>query len=241
MNQTKKKKSRPRNKQSKAQPNKSTVQVVSQPAAKGIVMGRAMPVFNGKAGVLRLRHHEILQTIVSTTDKYTVRSVNLVPANFSWLSGVAVNFSKWKWHALNLVYVPACSTSVQGNIDMALQYDGNDIPATTPEELSVMYGHSGGPVWSGTAGCRLLDNATMSGRGKPPEAIATIVDVSKFSKSNYLYRSGALSGDSQTIYCPCDLQYGVTAGITPTVGAIGYIWATYDVEMFEPLPARLNK
>lgn len=142
---------------------------------------------------------------------------------------------------MNIVYVPTCATSTPGDIDMALQYDGNDTLASTPEELSVMNGHAGGPLWSGTAGCKLVGASITNENSKPPQAIATVVDVNKFPKRWYNYTSQNLTGDSITIYCPCDLQYGVTAGVTPAAGGIGRLWISYEIELIEPIPAGLNK
>jgi hypothetical protein len=68
---------------------------------------------------------------------------------FPWLSKVATNFDMFVVRALQVSYIPACSTQTSGQLTMAFDYDPTDAnDQKTPENLGSMPGSVQGQVYA---------------------------------------------------------------------------------------------
>lgn len=88
----------------------------------------------------RIMHREYVSNITSgpTNNTYSVTSFACnpgMPAVFPWLSGVARNWEKYKFHKLIFHYVPRCSTSTAGSVMMAFDYDSADADPVSDQTI----------------------------------------------------------------------------------------------------------
>jgi hypothetical protein len=154
-----------------------------------------------------------------------IATTPLIPSNFSWLNGVAQNYSQWKWRSLKISYIPFCSTTTAGRYAMGLTYDAGDLTSPTLAQVLQLDHSVMSPVW-GNSGSSLDIN----------------VPIEKLFGNNYRYITITnynilTSNADRNIYCPVLIQYGTDSGVAGTVGTI---MVTYEVELLDPVVAAIN-
>lgn len=173
---------------------------------------------------------------------FTVRE-SLYPPYVGWLSGVAVNYSKWRWVYLRAIYIPLCPTTTTGQVVLSLGYDFNDtVPTLNTAQQA--YRSVSTPPWGGFEGTMLMN----SPQAKPGAGSVVVdVDTSRFGSGSALtyYRFvnqttfGAANANDKNIYCPAYLDYSTFGG--PAVQAtFGNIYWEYCIELIEPIAASVN-
>lgn len=129
-------------KQNPPQPRRLPARNVSAFTQYGVPAGmpttistRVPQIVSASGGVTRVTGLEYLADMGSSNvGTFQAGSVNLNPgivANFPWLSGMAILFSKYKYRALRLHFIPSVATSVAGNVCVSFVYDTEDAAATT--------------------------------------------------------------------------------------------------------------
>jgi len=144
-----------RGSQPKMQPPKKVVQRVSglrsvvAPVAFSRRVAMQRPTFNNK-GVTSIKHREYIGTIANSTS-FTTTAYGLnpgLPNVFPWLSNIAANFDKYKFKSLRFDYVPAVSTSTNGRITLAFNYNAGDSAPTSKQQVFSIAPNAEQAVWA---------------------------------------------------------------------------------------------
>lgn len=217
---------------------------VAAPAQAGVVTGSSRPIMRSLKESTTITHTEVVSnlTVVTTTTPSTVACYPSLTS--TWLSGVAANWSKFRWLKLRFLYVPSCPTSTSGSVHMGFLYDYADIVPTTVTAMSSLFRYSSGPVWSGTQ----VSSALKSARAPvAPGAIVSELDVSRLDKPWYSYITPAnlttlvtTNASLGSMYVPARLVVLTADGSSTTSTSIGRIYMQYEIEVIEPVPSALQ-
>lgn len=200
--------------------------VVQVPTSKSVIMrpGNNRIYTEGSRVVICNTEVAVNTVAVAAAGAATIVTTPLIPPNFAWLSGVAENYSQWKWKSLKISYVPFCSTSTSGRFAMGLTFDAGDTTSATIAQVLQLDRSVMTPVW-GNAG----------------SSVDITVPVDKLFGKNYrfvtLANYNASGNTDKNFYCPVLLQYGTDSGVA---GNVGTIMVTYEVELLDPVVASLN-
>lgn len=176
------------------------------------------------------------ETIAKLTGAGGFKSVAmlLMPGarEFVWLSAAAGVYSKYRWRKLRLYYTPLCSTSSSGEVAMGLSYDPSieRLPSTMEDALQSYMAVSGAP-W---ANANTPDLSDLS-RPIPAGAMAIDLDCKRLSSQWYQYITTAQLASviqSRTQYVPAEVELSTDL---PQGVVGGRIWASYQVELIEPV------
>lgn len=194
----------------------------------------------GSAGVVISNVESIRAVTTGTADNYPLVNVfNLFPTAFSWLGGLALAYSKYRWRRLRIYYLPCVSTMVSGRVAMSLKYDTADFTPTGAGAINAVVSANRsvfGPLYGGTGS---LDSTKPFGQ---TGLMHVDVDCSNFDKSWYqvapLGAIEIMGTIDRNMYIPASLWYG-TDGATADI-TTGYLYAAYEVELIEPTPGGSN-
>nr|QUE49159.1 MAG: putative coat protein [Hubei sclerotinia RNA virus 1-WX] len=215
-----------------------TSTVVANRAYVGSMPGPRMRATNG--GGMMVCNTESGPDVASSSTSlgFNTATVPLIPTNFTWLRGVALSFSKYRWNRLRLFYLPAVGSSTAGRVASSLIYDGADL---TPANLAaIIAGNRStfGPVWAGQSG---FDSSNPFANHS--DMIHLDLDCSKLDKKYYptttLSNYNGLSSSDKNIYCPASLLVGADA-IVATAAVVGSFYITYEIEFVEPVASPIN-
>lgn len=203
-----------------------------------IVQRRQIPRFIQGPRSVRVCNTEVLLNINTLALGATsVARVLLMPNSMAWISGVAQNFSKWRWLRVRLVYVPSCSTATSGTFAMGLGYDNQDATGSSLTNVQAMYNSVSCPSWGGADG-----SGALTGNDFPPITPTTVamdLDVSRLSLPWYPYSSTVPSGIDANQNVPAYVYLASTGGPAAAT-AIGQVFCKFEVELIEPIPVILN-
>jgi hypothetical protein len=163
-----------------------------------------------------LQKREFVKNI-SSSDVFQVERLECNPGLaelFPWLSGIAPNFEKYKFHSLRFVYETSQSTFVPGTVMYAPEFNVLEDPPETKTALLEYAYASRSPVWK---------NFVVA---IPVSAIMTYKE--------YYVRTGPISSGDLKTYDPL---YWIIAvdGVPDTAGLnIGELWVEYDIEFYYP-------
>nr|UHS72190.1 MAG: putative coat protein [Tombusviridae sp.] len=210
------------------------VNVIPVPASVGGVMRMPEPVYTGKGNKLTVTHCEpfVVRAMTATAGSATLNygTSPLIPSSCTFLSGVASNFGKWSWKKLRIFYVPACSTSTDGEISMGTYYDRSDAVTATFVQVAMMEGGVSFPPWGG-------------GPSRGMQSISTTINCDDFDKPKYAYIGttafAALSATDQNSYCPVSLATA-TQGSNVAIAVPGRFWVEYTCQLLEKIVPGLN-
>lgn len=79
-------------------------------------------------GAIRIKHREFFGDIAGTT-AFAGKKISLNPgleASFPWLYAIANNYESYKFNSLTVEYETCCSTSTEGTVMIAIDYDASD-------------------------------------------------------------------------------------------------------------------
>ncbi len=214
---------------------------VTAPSAGGAIRRMRIPKIVQNQERMIINHCEpILNPPGGAAGIFASTSTSLIPAAFPWLSGVAANFSRFKWHSLELVYIPVVPTSAPGEMAMGLIYDRQDTSPTTITQVETLFHSVSTPVWGGYEGSPLLsmDRALHS----CPGAVCLSVDIPRLDYNYYKFVTlaafNALGANDQNLYAPATI-FAATLGAGSTATQ-GRIYGRYRVELVDPIPSALQ-
>ncbi|AAN51928.1 coat protein [Subterranean clover mottle virus] len=209
------------------------------PMASTVVIGRSFPAIHSEGTRTRVCHTELIRAVDINTI-FTLNFTWCIPSAFPWLSGVAVNWSKWRWVSLRFTYMPAAATTTQGTVALGYLYDALDAVPAALQQMSSLAGFSTGAVWSGSEGSVLLRAANKN--GNVPGAVSSqlnIADPSKYYRYENLTNFAAIAEGTKNLYAPARLAVAAANGAAD-VGGVGTVYATYVVELIDPISSALN-
>lgn len=206
-------------------PNKG-MQTVSAPTALGTITFGSSPSYtSGPDGAIRIRRRELVKTVnlptnqcmTLTDDSIAVPGFDLTPSSaimFPWLSRIASRFERYQFHALRVDLVSSSPTTVGGRVYMAIDYDYNDAPATTAQQLMSNRTSAEGPVWAGL---------TLTADPKELHPDMPFKYCNAITKGNFVEPRTAYAGylmiGSAGLFC----------------SAVVDLWITYDVTLRVPV------
>lgn len=197
------------------------------PISKSVSVPMSKPqVMHTQRGT-RVNNHEVYLPNFAGSAAFASLTIECNPGldNFTWLSNIANQYSKYHIHNLEFVYVPSVAVATTpGLVVMSADYDCAVNGAPSFVSLSAKEGSSNSAAWEE---CRLKLQPHL------------------MHSSNHwkLLRCGPKVG-SDVQYDPCRLVVGTQdfAG----GAAIGAIWAKYDIEFIgaqliigKPLPSKV--
>lgn len=175
---------------------------------------------------IRVRYMESMTVVYSETTN-TFKGYELFGGTFAntpWLSGIAKNYSKFKFHSIKCSYSSACPTSQTGELALAWVPDVNDASSwSISGSLSTIYNYSkwvAGPCYGGTVG--FTDN-TMS---------VTITNREIHNSMPWFYVGQ--SGEILAHYGGALIYQAGPHSAGPGLKLCGRIYFEYDIEFCQP-------
>jgi hypothetical protein len=234
---------------------------MSAPAAYGATMGskRVLPLQAGAGNKLLIQNFELVHAANGSNGIFSTGGDVCNPGiatSYPWLSGVAKQYTKFKWHFLRYIYVPTCSTATAGSTYFMFSYDYYDAGPSSLAGVAQSENSSIGNAWFGGA----ISPENAFGPLSTRESIYTEYDPSKSPNDWYYVRTsfsgatpssgGALGGvipGGLTFVAgtmpdpearPATIYYGAD-GVAGTA-SIGNLFAAYICELSEPIASTLN-
>jgi hypothetical protein len=186
----------------------------------------------GKDGV-RVRHREFIKYLnnsVGPADGFHILDAIVInprlSASFPWLSGIAANFEQYRLHGMVVEFKTATAELVQGNstgntignVHAVVDYNVNSpAPYTSASMLNSMFSMSCKTSESMIMPVETKYNLTQGGgifnvrtadAPAPPPGDARLYDIG-------------------VVYVGCEA--------VPTLGKLGQLWISYDVEFLKPI------
>lgn len=174
-------------------------------------------------GGLRIVYREYIGDLIAHASAFdNVKQLALnpgLPATFSWLAGIAHNFTEYKWNHLAIQYLSRTSSGLGTSMSV-----GTIMLCTSPDPYTADYNSK----------MQILQTAN-SVSGPPQADITHIVDTqTTMLRDTLLVRTGPLSGAGQDLR---NYDIGKTQICTQTLPAsanYGELWALYDVTFYKP-------
>ena len=125
---------------------------------------RAMqaPRLAGSAGLVRVKHREMIGTISNSAAFAVGLAGSLNPglpttpgvftpdtSIYSWIQPMANLFEKYRIEQMRVVYEPSCAVVETGTVAMMIDYDSLDGPPTSIKEVLASQNAVYGPPWKG--------------------------------------------------------------------------------------------
>ncbi len=192
---------------------------VIAPVAESKVFKSSKPVMNGKVANFRIQHREYFADVVSATGTPSSYSVDSYPMNpgqsamFPWLSFLAQNFESYIFNKLNIIYEPACATTLGGVVILAPDYDAADAAPSDKKQAMTYQDHIEGPPWVEL------------------DLISTKSNLHK-AKTNYV-RSGPQPAGTDIKTYDIGNLYVISQGTTAST-TLGQLFVEYDVTFLTP-------
>lgn len=165
------------------------------------------------SGITRVRHRELLGSVSGSTS-FSLNSYPLNPGlvdTFPWLSGIAVHYESYHFVSIAFSYENSVSTSKDGIVMMAVDYNPLDSPPTTKQSMMSNTTHTRGPVWA------------------PSDMSVKIKDLDTISKHHFV----RTKDEAPSATNDCGKLLIATDGCADTSG-IGELWVDYVVEFSAP-------
>lgn len=127
---------------------------LSLPYAVSSVYTTSPPVFRSTPNSIVITHSEmILEQVVPKENTLIAATVSLNPGLgvFSWLSGIARCFEKYRFHDLSFHFQPLLSTSTAGAVLMAVDFDAADTAPLNLVQMSSYIGCTNAPIWTNSS------------------------------------------------------------------------------------------
>lgn len=195
-------------------------------AAYSSVLAGGQPVWQGLDRGVAVSNQELFETM-NGTNTFSANRWACVPALFPWLSGVAPNFSRFRWTRLLFEFITASPTSQGGSVAMGAGYDVMDQQPTSLAEISAMAHSQLVEVWNPAgSGCRVAFDATRWNQpwySNIPIPTAGIPPTEARSYQDYI---------------PGWLYFGRATQVNGQT--IGHIRVTYTIEFIDPIPISMN-
>jgi hypothetical protein len=231
------------------------------PTAYGAVSGqkRVFPLQAGSGTTLIVQNYELVHAQNGSAGVFSAGGDVMnpgIPQSYPWLSGIAKQYTRFRWKALRYIYVPTCSTTTAGSVFFYPSYDSYDTGPTSLAQVAVSENSCIGNAWFGGS---INPNLAF----KPlttQESIFVNVDMTRFPNKWYYVRDtfggttpssgGALGGiipagltfTAGSMYDlesrPGIMYYGADG--VAGAGSIGNLFAAYVVEFSDPIDPTLQ-
>lgn len=194
------------------------------------MQGTAVPeIRNSKMGII-VRHSEYLGDIFtpgSVNSVFTNRVYPInpgLPGSFPWLSTIANSFEQYQWRGLIYTFksmssdnvLSAATSSALGSVIMGTDYDVYDAPYSSKAEM---------------------ENAQFSNSCKPSRSMMHPIEcatglnpIPRFWTRNQDPPAGA----DLRLYDIGNFQIATEGQQGSTVGSLGELWTSYEIEFFKP-------
>lgn len=215
---------------------------ITIPAAAGVIVRRTnVPRFLSSPTGTIVCNTELYATVNGAIGGiFNLSRGFLIPGFMPWVSGVSINYSKWRWRRLRLIYIPTSSTATSGQIVLALGFDQTDTTPGGVAATQAAFRSETTPPWGGVGGIGALNDDSFT--AKPPQSVILDLDTSRLTLPWYPYTNStnflALSPSDRNSFSPAYVDIA-QLGLT-TTGAVGSIFAKYEVELIEPISATIN-
>lgn len=198
-----------------------------------IVQRKTGPQISQVKDGLRVRNTERLASINVGTSGLETRSAYIFnPAsnvNNPWLANLANNYSMYRIHKLEYSYVPFVGTQATGEVALGIVYDAEEAanwaPSGSLANLAQLAEFCSGPPYSG---------GSMSSReGNVISYHGVVADTTAaHRRSPWLLCDPSPTNQSERNLCSA---VGLCLGyISNTIGTIGTMYVSYDVEFIKP-------
>jgi len=194
------------------------------PIAIGSIQCSSQPRWLGGKNGVRIVHRELAGKVTNNSitsfalDKVITQTpgYDLNPACsilFPWLSGVAINFERYRFNSVKIRAVPAQPTTAPGRAYLAIDFDYDDLVPTTAAGLMANKVATEGCVWQELS---VRANSADLMRDMPWK-YCTSVTRSNFIEPRTSYSGFLLFGCDTTVGCSWDL------------------WVEYDISLETPV------
>nr|UHS72345.1 MAG: putative coat protein [Gammacarmovirus sp.] len=232
-------KNKSKRKQARVRSRTSVPKGLTAPLSVGGVIAKTDPLFASTGNSVTITNTERFSDVgtSATSGAYADAVIPMIPSALPWLSGAAVNYSKWQWEYLEVLYIPQCATTVNGLVGMCFLYDPRDGPITSMTRLSNFSGSVLNPPWAGSEGANSLHTAKNH-----PNAISMRPDARIYKDLKpYIAVStfNGLSSADQLLYCSAWLDTA-TANSTTLSTVVGGLYLKYRIKLRDPLYSVAN-
>lgn len=93
------------------------------------------------------------------TTSNTAQVFACTPDLFPRLAHIAKCWAKWRVLRFEVIYLPSCSLSTNGTVEMAFLYSYKDAIPTSTNGMSACSGFTTASVWAGSDGAKLLSSS----------------------------------------------------------------------------------
>nr|QYF49936.1 MAG: hypothetical protein 2 [Sichuan sediment noda-like virus 6] len=189
---------------------------LNAPAARTVQIRMGKPKMTQKNGVTCIKHSEYITDIVAVNSAFTLNRFQCNPGlegTFPWLSTIASRFEYYTFKKLTFQFRPTCSTSTNGTIYMAFDYDASD-PAPVNKVAMMAY-----------------DGSVRSAPWTPLDFYASKNNMRAFTTERFT-RIAPVGGDVKTY----DIGnfYIATGSTTVPNLLMGELYIDYEVELRTP-------
>ncbi len=191
----------------------------SAPVSRQSIMTTQKPTMTSSMssdGSIRVRHREFLANVLGSVN-FTATQYGInpgLPVTVPWLSTLAQNYESYQFRRLAFEFETMKSTSTDGRISMAIDYDAADDPPTTKGDLMSYQGAVAGAVWQ---------EVCCTGDSK---------DLRKFGTKRYI-RTGPLGANLDIKTYDVGNLFIATDGCADA-SAIGELYVVYDIDLQTP-------
>ena len=185
--------------------------------------GRPMYKAGGNPGSLTVTHHESLGEVLGSST-FAATYYMLIPQIFPWLTGVAQNFSRFRWKRLEFSFITSSPTSQSGHIAMGAMYDYNDTATamTSVTDIQALAHSFMCPVWAPSGG--LLGT--------------TKFDATRWNKPWYTHHAPTTNLEYSDVFVPGWLAVGRHTQVNGQ--SVGHLVCSYEIEFNDPIPRKLQ-
>lgn len=122
------------------------------PVALSYAVKNRPPKISSHAGVTTVEHFELIDSVITTTTSF-LNAVNIPiqPGSletFPWLAQMAKLFKKYRFNSLKFVFIPFCSSSTAGTIELAVDFDPANPQPAIEQDLVNYTAYKQSNVWT---------------------------------------------------------------------------------------------
>lgn len=130
---------------------RNSVSIRSAPVAKSTTIKRFnKPRMGVNNGNVMITHSEMFGHVTSLVNTYDCNHFVCNPGHvdlFPWLSGIANNFEKYKFHKLSVAFVSSVPTSIGGKVGLGIDYDSKDEKPHNRVDFFTLTHHTESAPW----------------------------------------------------------------------------------------------
>lgn len=193
-------------------------QRVAAPVATTRIVKTGNPNVSSSGRSVRIRHREFVQDLTAANSSFAAYLLAINPgvtSTFPWLSSQAIRYESYLFHKLHFIYEPMVSTSTNGSLMLAVDFDAAD---SVPANKTAMMANQSAvrtSVWN---------SVTYKAR----EA-----NLAKFGVQRYTRGNNRPTGTDVKTYDIGNLIYAWVGSPTSQT-TLGELYVEYDVELFTP-------